>query len=149
MLLNKTLEESFDKLTPFTDCLCPTAQSWVIVHFRLVVRPARSCLPWPLPFYYLSHTDTSHLRWSTSGLAPLLSPVPAVVTPNTALQGSVPIYNGGGFLLLYCCCLPALPPFIHWPLLYFLFVRQTSGHPKGSLVNPLNYSGYEGVVDAA
>ncbi len=53
------------------------------------------CLPWPLTFYYLSHTDTSHLHWPASGLAPLLSPIPVVVTPNTALQGSVPIYNGG------------------------------------------------------
>ena len=90
--LNTAPEESFDKLTLFTDCLW---QHGLESLCWLVLRPARSCLPWPLPFYYLSHTDTSHLRWSASGLAPLLSPVPAVVTPNTALQGSVPIYNGG------------------------------------------------------
>lgn len=42
----------------------------------------------------------------------------------------------GGFLLLCCCCLPALPPFSQWPLLHFLFVRPTSSHPKGGLVNP-------------
>lgn len=138
LLLDTVLEQSLDKLIPLTD-----SNNGVLNHHALLpcFATACLCLPWPLTFYYLSHTDTSHLHWSASGLAPLLSLIPAVVTPNTALQGSVPIYNGGGFFLLYCCCLPALPPFIHWPLLYFLFVHWTSGHPKASLVNPLHYSG--------
>lgn len=115
------LEQSWDKLIHLTDCFIPTMKSWIIMHFGLVFWPlACLCLPWPLTFYYLSHTDTLHLHWSASGLAPLLSPIPAVMTLNTALQGSVPIYNGG------------FPP-----LVLLLFASTSSFHSLTSSLLPV------------
>lgn len=67
---------------------------WIIMRFIVVLPLLCSCLHWPLTFYYLSHTDTTHLRWSASGLVPLLSSIPLVMTLNSTLQGSVPFYNG-------------------------------------------------------
>lgn len=87
------------------------------------------CLPWPLIIYYLGHADTSHLRWSASGLAPLLSSIPAIVTPNTPLQGSVPIYNGG----VSSCCIVAVCQ--HF-LLSFSDLFSTSCLCGGLLVIP-------------
>lgn len=75
--------------------------------------------------------DTSKLHWSPNVLVHLLSFIPLVMTPNTVLQGFIPIYKNGGwedFLHLYCCCLQALPPFIDWPLLHFLCVKYISSH---------------------
>lgn len=86
----------------------------------------------------ISVTQTRH---SYTGQPAALSPYcfPSLHSwPCTLNCRGLFLFIMGGVFLLYCCCLPALPPFIHWPLLYFLFVRRASGHPRGSLVNPLN-----------
>lgn len=57
------------QINSLLSCFFLTMDSWVIVHFRLVL-----CLPWPLTFHYLNHTDTLHWNWSASGLAPYCLP---------------------------------------------------------------------------
>lgn len=94
---------------------------------------SRLRLLWPL---MLDHS----VKHITPTLASSFYCLPALKSrPSVQLcMGSVPIYNRGmgareGFLLLHCHYFPALPSFIHWPLLYFLFVQSTIGHPKGVL----------------
>lgn len=86
-----------------------------------------------------THSHTSHLRRSRR-------PRPSVVflpwshDPRRSTAWRLFLFIteewGGareGFLRLHCRSFPALPCFIHWPLLYFLFAQQTIGHPKGIL----------------
>lgn len=87
--------QSFDKTTSLIRLFVPNNGVLNYHALRSCFATAHLCLPWPLAFCYLSRADTSHLRWSASGLAPLLSPIPPVMTPTITLQGSVPIYNRG------------------------------------------------------
>lgn len=77
-----------------------------------------------LPLSQMHHTYAGQPTASSFYCLPALKSRPSV----QLYMGSVPIYNRGmgareGFLLSHCHYFPALPSFIHWPLLYFLFVQ--------------------------
>lgn len=83
----------------------------------------------PVTFHVLLLSHTPH-TYAGQPVALFSYCLPALESwPSLQLcMGSVPIYNRGmgageGFLLLHCYYFPALPSFIHWPLLYFLFVQ--------------------------
>ena len=106
-----------------------TTRAWLIKHFRLVfARISHDPQCSSISITKTHATYTGHLEALLHYcLSSLLS------WPQTQVYSGLFLFRlRVGFLLLCCCCLSALPPFVHWPLLYFLFVLCASGHPEGS-----------------
>lgn len=128
--------------------LFPTMESWIIMHFGLVLH-LFACVshdPWR-PTISVAQT---HHTYAGQPAALLPYCLPSLQSwPRTPHCRGLFLFIMGGFPPLVLLLFASTSSFHHWPLLYFLFVRRTSGHPKGSLVNPLNYSGLKGVVETA